>query len=371
MNTQNNTYDSIIIGAGVAGATIAYKLTQKKQKVLVIDKEGIAKGGSGSAGAFVSPKIGVGSSLQSLTNEAFEFSKDFYLDTCPQFFHQTGVLRIAKDEKDSEKFPLYEKVNQNKYLKYTQEELKALGIDSHLNNFYFPEAGDCDAVEVCDFLLKNIEVVREEVTEVKKENNLWCIGKYRAKNIILATGYENTIMDVDYMHIRGTWGTRGDYFSSLKLGMSVHQSLSIGANNKGIIKIGATHQHQIKTKQPCEAQEMEPLQEKASLLMKSRDFKLKKLYCGMRAGSKDYAPLVGKVIDVEYMLKAHPKLIKGEKHPFHYIDNLYMFNGLGGRGFVFAPFLAQMLSEVMIEDKEIDKRVNPDRLFFKWCRKLI
>jgi len=28
-----------------------------------------------------------------------------------------------------------------------------------------------------------------------------------------------------------------------------------------------------------------------------------------------------------------------------------------------------MLAEHMLEGKEIDKRVNPDRLFLKWCRK--
>ena len=47
-----------------------------------------------------------------------------------------------------------------------------------------------------------------------------------------------------------------------------------------------------------------------------------------------------------------------------------MYNGLGGRGFVFAPMMAQMLAEYMIEEKNLDDRVNPDRLFYKWVRKL-
>ena len=98
LDIMSKTYDTIIIGAGIAGAATAHALTQKGQKVLVVDKRGIASGGSGAAGAFVSPKIGKGSSLQTLTNEAFSFAKDFYLSTCPEYFHQTGVIRIPKDE---------------------------------------------------------------------------------------------------------------------------------------------------------------------------------------------------------------------------------------------------------------------------------
>ena len=117
------TYDTIIIGAGIAGATVAYTLTQQNQKVLVLDKNGIASGGSGAAGAFVSPKIGKGSALQTLTNEAFSFAKDFYLTTCPEYFHQTGVIRIPKDEADAQKFSVYEAFNDTVYEKYTKEKL--------------------------------------------------------------------------------------------------------------------------------------------------------------------------------------------------------------------------------------------------------
>jgi len=64
---MNKTFDVIIIGVGIAGATTAYTLTQQNQKVLVLDKYGIASGGSGG---FVLPKIGKGSPLQELTSEA-------------------------------------------------------------------------------------------------------------------------------------------------------------------------------------------------------------------------------------------------------------------------------------------------------------
>ena len=367
---MTQAYDTFIIGAGIAGATTAYNLTKQNQKVLVLDKNGIASGGSGAAGAFVSPKIGKGSALQSLTNEAFEYAKNFYLSTCPEYFHQTGVVRIPKDEVDDEKFFEYEKFNTIKYENYKKEKLLSLGIDTEFDSFFFPDAGDCDARRVCEFLLRDIEVKQYEVTELKKEDGLWCIGKHRAKNIVQATGYESNLADLRYMGIRGTWGTRGDFSSKLDLNVSMHQSMSVGSNVNGVIKLGATHEKEVKDSVPCSDAQALSLKEKASALINTSDLELKEVFCGMRAGSKDYFPLVGKVIDVPYMLETYTAIVRGAKPELKHVDNLYVLNGLGGRGFVFAPLMAKMLAECIVEDKEVDKRVNADRLFLKWCRKL-
>ncbi len=367
-------YDTIIIGAGIAGVTIAHFLKQKKQSVLILDKNSIASGGSGAAGAFVSPKIGKGSALQELTNEAFEYAKDFYLSTCPEYFHQTGVIRIPKDKVDAEKFSEYEKFNHNSYELYSKEKLESLGINAKYTSFYFSEAGDCDAVKVCRFLSKEIEVQNEDVTEIKHMNGQWEIltahSLFLSKNVVLATGYESNLVDLGYMGIKGTWGTRGDFCSILDLKISMHQSMSVGANNKGIIKLGATHEKEVKESIPCSREQTERLKEKASSLIDTSSLELQELFCGMRAGSKDYFPLVGKVIDVAYMLENNPNIVRGAKPDLKYKDNLYILNGLGGRGFVFAPMMAKILAEHIVEEKNIDTRVNPDRLFFKWCRRL-
>ena len=366
---MSENYDTIIIGAGIAGAATAHALAQKGQKVLVLDKRGIASGGSGAAGAFVSPKIGKGSPLQTLTNEAFSFAKDFYLANCPQHFHQTGVIRIPKDEADAKKFSAYAPFNQNRYELYSKDKLRAEGIGCDLEGFYFPDAGDCDAKAVCEVLLSEIEVVQYEVRRIRQEEGVWYAGAYSAKNLVLATGYECDLADLRYMGIKGTWGTRGDFASDLELKVSMHQSISIGANVKGVIKLGATHEKAVKAPVPCQAGQALILKEKASSLIDTSDLELKEVFCGMRAGSKDYFPLAGRVIDVATMLAEHPAVGRGAKPEMCYRENLYVCNGLGGRGFVFAPLMAKQLAEYIVEGKEVDSRVNADRLFLKWCRK--
>jgi len=377
-------YDTIIIGAGIAGCCTAFTLQQKGQKVLLLDRSAVAaSGGSGAAGAFVSPKIGKGSSLQTLTNEAFYFSKDFYLKHFPKYFHQTGVIRIPKDEEDAEKFKLYEPFNKSKYRWVTQEELQILGINNSADSFMFEEAGVCDAPELCAAIFEQLECMQMDVESLEYSDTVWHIKarshaprenegfiQLQATNIVLSTGYQNELFDIRYMGVKGTWGSRGDYMSALDLDVSMHKSISISANVNGIIKIGATH---VKSKEPCIVCAGDPLKglfQSASQMVDTSDFILKETFCGMRSGSKDYFPLVGKVIDVPYMLEEYPLITRGAKPELKHIEKLFICNGLGGRGFVFAPYMAELLAEVIVEGKEMDKRVNPDRLFLKWCRKL-
>ncbi len=367
-----NSYDVIVIGAGIAGCSSAYFLQEKGLKVLVLDRDGIAKsGGSSAAGAFVSPKIGKGSNLQSLTNEAFEFAKEFYLKNFPQYFTQTGVIRIPKDEKDAELFMEYEKYDQSSLKWLSKQELEKIGIREAQESFFFNEAGVCDAPKICEALLEEIEYKQYDVKSLNYEESFWYVGDYRASKLILATGYENKFFDMRYMGVKGTWGTRGDYESSLALNVSMHKNISVSANINGIVKIGATHEKEVQSCIRCGTEPLQGLFTVASEMVDTSDFKLKETFCGMRAGSKDYFPLIGEVIDVNEMLAKNPKLVRGAKLQSKpkYMDNLYVCNGLGGRGFVFAPLMGKMLAEKIVDGKEIDKRVNPDRLFLKWCRK--
>ena len=365
-------YDIIVIGAGIAGCSSAYFLKQKGLKVLVVDRAGVAAmGGSSAAGAFVSPKIGKGSELQLITNEAYEFAKDFYVEHFAEHFSQTGVIRIPKDEADAQKFPEYENYNTATREWVDKEHLEQLGIKETFESFLFNQAGVCDAPSMCKALIEEIEYAQYEVEKLHYEDERWIVGEYKAKKIVLATGYENRLFDMRYMGVKGTWGSRGDYLSEIELDVSMHKQISVSANINGIVKIGATHEKGVNACMKCDGKPLEALFEVASTMVDTSDFKLKETFCGMRAGSKDYFPLVGEVIDVEAMLEENPKLARGAKLQGEpkYIKNLYVCNGLGGRGFVFAPLMAKMLAQKIVEDKAIDKRVNPDRLFLKWCRK--
>jgi len=366
-------YDAIIVGAGVAGCSVAYALHERGLKVLIVDQaSSAASGGSGAAGAFVSPKIGKDSPLQQLTNEAFAFAIEFYQKKFSEFFHQTGVIRIPKDAKDNKKFATYREYNYPNFQDISAQEIQNVGIESEFGGFLFDEAGVCDAKELCFALIKDIEFKSMHLKSIKQEQDGWRVNNQeQAKYLILATGYQDQLIDLRYMGIHGTWGSRGDFKSSVKVTKSIHKDLSISKNINGIIKIGATHNKAEAPCLECHNKPLSPLLQKASNLIDLSQLELVKLFCGMRSGSKDYFPLVGGVVDVEYMFKHYPKLTTGQKvKELKMLNNLFVLNGLGGRGFVFAPLMAKYLANHIISGEAIDPRIDPNRLFLRWVRRL-
>jgi len=72
-------YDLVVVGAGIAGCAMANYAFNRGKRVLIIDRASTpATGGSGAAGAFISPKLGKESPLLNLINLAYKYSSKFY-----------------------------------------------------------------------------------------------------------------------------------------------------------------------------------------------------------------------------------------------------------------------------------------------------
>ncbi|ADV46749.1 NAD(P)/FAD-dependent oxidoreductase [Nitratifractor salsuginis] len=364
-----------VIGAGIAGIMAAYFLREAGEEVLLIDRSDVpASGGSGAAGAFISPKIGKGGPLQELTNEAFAFAHFFYRERFAEHFHGDGVLRIPKNPEDEERFKLYEPFNYRPYERWDHAKAEAVGLHNVPGGFYFPEAGDADAPELCRAVVRELRLEQMDVEALEYREGLWHIisaaRKIKAEHVVLATGYESELLDLRYMGIKGLWGSRGDYATRREFPISLHKDFSLSSTRRGRIKLGATH---VKHPNPCMACDGRPLaslEAKAAQITDTSDFRLIETFCGMRSTSRDHFPLVGPVVDVPAMLAEYPAITRGAKAPLRYLPNLSIFNGLGGRGFVFAPLMAKRLAEHITTGTPLDPRIHPDRLFWKWVRRI-
>ena len=346
-------FDFVIIGGGIAGLITAYFF--KEYNILLIDKRGILEGASRAAGAFLFPKISKKSSYTAFINsailKAFKFYESLGIDT-----HKKGVLILPRDERDFKKFKEYEKYINLPFRK----------ID---NGFFFKDGGFIEVDEVREKI--KVPFLKEEVVEVKREEKYWLINNIKTKNIILATGYES-LFDIPYIKIRSIWGERIEIngkwkMKNEKLNIFYHKNCSV-AKVEDRLRIGATHKRDCLE---CRENEKEAIEliEKAREIIDIKDFEIKDIKGGFRAGSVDYFPVVGKIIDVDKTLNNHSKIIKGEiPKKIEYIEGLYIINGMGGRGFSNAIKCAKMLKDYIKSGNSLGK-IDTFRLFIKWARK--
>ena len=362
-------YDIAIVGAGINGASVAYEFSEAGKSVIIFDMEAIASGGSGAAGAFISPKFSKSGELKELIHDAFIYSMEFYEKKFPSLLTKARLVHIAQDEKDDEILKIYkENTSLKLYDVAGTNERETVSID----------AGIVNAKSMCEAMSKSAKFVKEQVENLEYDDGLWVINEtYSAKHVVLATGAYETLIKEPYIKLRGVWGHRIDIKTTTKNRYSVHQFVSISPSSDGTLAIGATHNlhyHPQTATEPYDVQEgRAELLVKAAQTMDLDSVEVIKDFTGLRSGSFDYMPLVGTlVMSKETLLNKSIRFQtkKPDYQEYTYYPNLYMINGNGGYGFVLAPYLAKILKEHILSGKKISDRISPSRFFARWAKKL-
>jgi glycine/D-amino acid oxidase-like deaminating enzyme len=358
-------YDYIIVGAGVCGSVLAHELSDHTSNILLIDKNNdVASEASGAAGAFLSPLLGKPNQFKDLVNEALVYAKKFYNRFTPHNIINCGTLRIPKNIEDKKKFESYKPYIEFEYI---QNE----------DGYFFPTACVVDGYEVCKELTKNIhKKLNTTIKRIEYKNGLWSLNDtIYTKKLILTTGYEISLLDIPYLSIRPVWGQRIDIKSSTNLDINYHKECSISCSIKKkdetIISIGATH-HRFVEKKPLSVEDTQLLLKKATNIKSLENIEVLKEYGGARACSVDYFPIVSDIVNEKETLDNFPHLQHGSHiHPdkFSYFENIYLINGVGGRGFVLAPLLCKMLKDHLINGTRLEKSLKIDRFFARWVKK--
>lgn len=382
-------YDFIIIGGGIAGCSAAFHLSKEFDNILLVDRNSYAgAGASGAAGAFLSPIVGKQNNFKTLITNALKYSIDFYKKNAAEYIINKGIVRIPKDESDAKKFKSY-----IPYFDFNYEEKNG--------GYFFDIGSKVDSVKICEVLSKDIKKkFNYEVEKLEFKNDIWVLNdSLETKNIILATGADITLINEDYFKIRPVWGQRIDIETSTKVSFNHHKVCSVSSSRqlpsgKHQVTVGATHNiyncdHNVcsyclkipnisdKPRFTCDS---ESIQKDTQTLIRSakeiidlKDIKVLNTKIGARASSVDYFPMVGELIDSKQTLLKYPYIKKGSKVPgenFIRYKNLYILNGIGGRGFVLSPYLAKQLIDHIILNKDIDTHITVERLFQRWARRL-
>nr|WP_275855504.1 FAD-binding oxidoreductase [Sulfurimonas sp. MAG313] len=364
-------YDIAIIGAGINGCALAYELHKSGQKVIVMDKEGIASGGSGAAGAFINPKISKAGELKKLIEEAYRYSLDFYNENFPKFTTQAPLLHISKYENDNEKVQYFKDSTSLALQEPPTSLLNKLKPHAlAYSSVCLKNNAIVEAKEICEAMLTGVDYKKIHLKKPKFINGFWEIDGYKAKKIVLCTGAYEEVFKEDYISLRRIYGQRCEIESSSFMHESVHHEVSISATKKnGCIAIGASHYLDEKDL-PSKKQGAQDLILLAQKSIELKDIKIINTFTGMRSGSNDYLPIVGSLIDMQKSLELGPSALKGDKTAFlSFIPNVYMINGVGGYGFVLAPFLAKMMKEFLVEGKALASYLEPKRFYYRYAKK--
>lgn len=343
--SNKSPYDVIIIGAGINGCTSAYFLSNAGLKVALVDKTGIASGGSGAAGAFISPKFNKQGPLKELMDVAYDEAMEFYTAVLAKHTVVKPLLHISQDPNEA---PVY--------LEYS---------------------AIVDARSACEALAEGIDFYILDIQSPFYHDNMWHCGDLQSSHLVLTIGAYPKILPIDYVGLRGIWGHRIDITTSTDVPHIFHHHVSISPTlKKGVIAIGATHNVHYSpfdslTSYDIQAGRAE-LIEKALKTLKLNDIKIIKDYMGLRSGSNDYMPMLGSLVDSDATLKLHPHIQHGKQtdsKEFIYYPNLTMINGSGGYGFVLAPYLAKRLKEYLVDGIPMDEELSPSRYFRRWAKR--
>ncbi len=376
-------FDYVIIGAGIAGCSLAYFLSKYSKSVLLIDKnENVAFGASGAAGAFLSPLLGKPNKFKDLVTKALIFSTNFYKNNFPELITNCGTCRIPKNQEDEEKFQTYIPYMDFEYKKYEK-------------GYFFEIGSVVKSYEICKNLSQNVEkLFNYEVEKIEKIEDLWFINnEIRTKKLFLTTGAHISLIEEKYFDLRAVWGQKIDISTSTNIEINYHKECSLAKLNDNITSIGATHhrfeKNQIKGSYDLKLKninnlnhddytktimqnDIDELLKKANDIKKLENIKIIDIKIGARASSIDYFPMVGKLIDSKKSFEKYPHLKNGfqiKNENLEMIENLYILNGVGGRGFVLSLYLANLLVENIFNNQELEEEITNYRLFKRWAKK--
>jgi len=372
---KKSLFDFAVIGAGISGACTAYFLKKYGKKVVVIDKSKIASGGSGAAGAFLSPKICSNSVYTSFVNEAFKYSVGFYKENFPQFLNQSGILRLLKNKDDIQKCKRYEKQLpfNSKYLR--QDDIENVNKNAfQFGGYFFEDGSVIDSVGIIRSMLKNIEVIENlHVNMLNYKDDFYSFEDIKAKGVVICAGKTDDFEEISYIGLKNIYGHRLDIKTSTNIPFHLHKSCSVSASSHGLVHIGATHIPNYKYRDDedytCEIEEMIKL---AKSYVDFEDFKVKNIHFGARNSTYDFFPAFGAVINAKETLSKYLYIKKGTlvpKNKYIYYPNMYVHCGMGARGFVWAPQTAEILVKNICENSQINKKFDTTRLFLKYAKK--
>lgn len=349
--------DYLIVGLGLSGAALAFRLEKEGKSFLVFEDE--SQEASKVAGGFMNPVILKRFTLAWKADEQLEMAYEFYKEAedllDKKLLSPLEIYRrFSSVEEQNNWFAAADKprlapfldtnivsnINPNipakqgfgKVLRTSRIDPRAFleSYESHLEHkgFLKKESFDHAALRILDDGV--------EYNGIGAKRIIFCEGFGLLKNPYF-----------DYLPLKGN---KGEYIiikaPGLDLEVGVKSSVFIFPAGEDYYAVGATYSNTDKTPEPTPGAREELVAKLRDLI--NVDFEVVNQVAGLRPSTIDRRPLVG-------------------RHPVH--KNFYCCNGFGSRGILLAPMISKELLDYIHKGQEPDPETDVSRFTKKWYSK--
>lgn len=414
--------NATLIGAGIAGVCLAHALVQRGWQVTLIEKHpGPAQGASGNPAGVVRPQLTLDESFNGrLSRQAFLHTVEFVsriprlaplatpfnkgvkpapldkgglggFDSSsasrlpPHASHDfNGVLHLARNDEQAEH--MLAMLAAHQYPKnfsrwVTQDEAGELaGLSVTAPGLYFPNGGWMSGPRIADALLarcggKLTRRFSHAATRLEQTPDGWRVWDNKTmlseSPVVILTGAHEAVQfaNLPLTPVRGQITTLLDgTLPDLKI--PVTREGYVMPTTNGIGNIGASFAFD-DDPAPRQADQLANLQRLSRLLRNPPTLDASKLDArvSFRAATPDRLPLVGHIANETMDFAPETPLSRLPRQP-----GLYTLTGLGARGLVWGPFLAQALAARLDNEpwwlpRDLWNAIDPARFLLRDVRK--
>lgn len=348
--------DYLIIGSGLAGISFAETCLLNRKTIMVINNT--SQNSTSIAGGLYNPVV-----LKRFTkiweaeaqlNISIPFYKNLENKLNEKFLFEIPLLRkLNSIEEQNNWFTASDKPTLSNYLNTNLETLQNEFI---ANNYKFGKvnhAGFLDTKKLkktySEYLISKNKYTEStfDYFQLHIEEDFIQYKNIKAKQIVFTEGFG--LHSNPYFNNLPLDGTKGELFiikaKNLHLDKIINSSIWILPIGNDLYKVGATYNWADKTTNQTEEGKKELLSNLNELI--SCEFEIIEHLAGIRPTVKDRRPLLG-------------------RHHEH--KNLYVLNGMGTRGVLFAPYLSDKLFQYIENNIELENEISINRIYKKLFR---
>lgn len=395
------TGHTVVVGAGIAGATLAHALTRRGQRVTLLEQnDAPAQGASGNRQAAIYPLLnGDHDTLSQFFLQAFLYGRRLLpaLATRHQVHHDwCGVVQLAYNDKSSAKIDklLASSLTPSLLQPLTAEQVNArTGITVDLPGIEYPLGGWICPFELTAALIEEAQQTgllhcqyQTHVLALHPQDDQWRLETpdeiIVADNVVLANGHQMTswpqTRDLALSPVRGqvNYQATSPTVSPLKTVICYEGYLTPAW--QGTHCIGASYGRR-QTELDYRAQDEQENINKLLRTLPALDDMTPVAGAGrvsVRAACRDHLPLVGSAPDKTEQLAQYHQMPRRHREALPLPADhagLYVLSGLGSRGLCSAPLLAELIAAQLLDEPYPLSQaqlaaLNPNR---HWVRKLL